>query len=119
MKRNLFMLALVAALAGGVYAAQSYSRSTYRMVFFGVNPTYTNGSVTPTAVACSAVFKRRYVNDADNTDAEEATQQLNVSFDLLAAPATQVTVAVGGGVTVTHAQLAALLRKASEQAGGL
>lgn len=97
----------------------AYSRSAYRMAFFGVNPTYNNGSTNPTAVVCSGVFKRRYVNESDSNDFEESGQQLNVSFDLLVAPTTQVTVAAGGGVTVTHAQLAALIRKATEQAGGL
>lgn len=89
------------------------------MTFFGCNANYTGGSATPDSVTCQAVFKRRYVNDADPADVEESGPQRSVSFDLFAAPATQVTVAVGGGVTVTHAQLAALLRKASEQAGGL
>lgn len=97
----------------------AYTRETYRMAFFGCNPNYSGAGNTPVSVNCQAVFKRRYVNDADATDVEESGKQLSIGFDLLAAPATQVTVAIGGGVTVTHVQLAALLRKASEQAGGL
>jgi hypothetical protein len=89
------------------------------MAFFGCNPVYSNGGNNPVSVTCQALFKRRYTNDSDSNDSEESSQQLNVSLDLLAEPTTQVTVAVGGGVTVTHAQLAALLRKVSEQAGGL
>lgn len=116
---RVFGAVIALGLFGIAFAAQSYSRQSYRMMFFGVNPTYVNGATNPTTVVCHAVFKRRYVNDADANDAEESGAQFNVSVDLLAAPTTQVTVATGGGVTVTHAQLAAIIRRTMEQAGGL
>lgn len=98
----------------------AYTRQNYRMTFFGCNASYATPAATnPSSVAAQAVFKRNFINDSDANDFEESQTHVSVSFDLLAVPATTVTVAVGGGVTVTHAQLAALLRKASEQAAGL
>ncbi|HYB97512.1 MAG TPA: hypothetical protein VEC57_00065 [Candidatus Limnocylindrales bacterium] len=89
------------------------------MAGFSAVPVYQNGGTNPVSVTCTSAFKRRYVNDADPNDSEESSKELAVSFDLLAAPATQTTVSVGGGVTVTDAQLAALIRRRSEIAGGL
>lgn len=105
---------LTAFLTGA--AAQNYTRQNYRMTFFGCNATYANATATnPTAVTCQALFKRNYVNQADSSDTEEAGN-LTVSLDLLASPNTHV---VAGGADVTRAQLAALIRKAMEDAGGL
>ena len=97
----------------------AYTRAAYRLHFFGSNPTYVNGQNNPTSVALQGVFKRRYVNDSNPDDFEESGAQLSANVDLLLAPTTQVTVATGGGVTVTHAQLAALIRKVLETSGGI
>lgn len=116
---SLIGTAILMALLTGA-AAQNYTRQSYRMAFFGCNATYATATATnPTSVTCQAVFKRNYTNQSDANDAEESGAGLSASFDLLTAPTTQTTVNVGGSVTVTDAQLAALIRKRSETAGGL
>jgi len=112
----LWLIPLAFFFAGA--AAQTYTRQTARLARFQSEVTY-NASGTATAVKCEAFFRRRFVNDADANDVEEAGFVVRASYDLLEAPANQTTVAVGGGVTVTDAQLAAILRKRSEQAAGL
>lgn len=121
--KKLFILGLLLAVVGVAFAAVSYSRSNYRMGFFGCNATYANAAATqPTAVICQAMFKRNYTNQSDANDAEESGPGLSVSFDLLASPSTQTTVnapGFGGSITITDAQGAIWLRKRSETAGGL
>jgi hypothetical protein len=96
-----------------------YTRQAYRLARLQCDPTYIPGQAAPTAVRIEAFFRRRYVNDADSTDVEESPALLPASFDLLATPANTTTVAIGGGITVTDAQLAALLRKRCEQSVGV
>lgn len=112
-----------AIVASALTGATTYSRQNYQMTFFACNATYASASATnPTNVISQAVFKRAYINDSNSADAEVSAAQLNVSFDLLAAPATQTTVNVpgfGGSITITDAQLAAAIRKRSETAAGL
>src|SRR4051812_17610974 len=116
--KPLLAWSLVAAfLFCGAAAQTTVTRQSYRLYAFGCNATYATASATnPTAVTCQAVFKRNITNPVDPTDSEESAKSLSISFDLLASPATQTTAA---GVTVTDAQLAALLRKRSETAAGL
>lgn len=117
---SLIACAILTAFLTGAGAQTTVTRQNYRLFVFGCNATYADASsTTPTSVICQAVFKRNITNPNDANDSEESAKALGASFNLLAAPATQTTVNVGGGVTVTDAQLAALIRKRSETAAGL
>lgn len=92
-----------------------FTRTAFRMTAFGAEATYaTTAATNPTVVMCTATFHRRTSDDADPTQVDESLR--SIRYDLLASPATNVTAA---SVTVTHAQLAALIREASRQAAGL
>lgn len=73
-----------------------------------------NGTVS--SVQAAAFFKRRLVNDSDATDVIEHPQITEISYNLIETPATGITAA---GITVTRAQLAALIKKDAETRAGL
>lgn len=118
--KTIFFGALVFLCGAIAFAASTFSRSAFRITGITGSAGYaTAAATTPNSVVMTASFERRYTNDSDAADSEESATKRAVSFDLLAAPATQTTVTVGGGATVTDAQLAALIRKRSENAAGL
>lgn len=116
---TLWLLLIAVGLLGASKGmAGAFTRQTARLVRFQCDASYSPAG-TLIGVRADAYFKTRYVNDTDPNDAEEAPNAQHVAFDLLATPGNTTTVAIGGGVTVTDAQLAALIRKRSEQAAGL
>lgn len=106
----LLLTAFIAAPAPLVNAA-TLTRGNARLVYLGLNATYTLATdVNPSAVPVQVGFSRLATNNADPTDT--TTDSKTVSFDLLD-PLLSSTTITAAGKTVTYPQLAALIRQAA------
>lgn len=87
----------------------SYTRQTYRVPRFNIVTNFSGGTGTALNVRVNCQLESILINDSDATDVVYENGIRNVKFDLLDPLLTSSITAAGK--TVTHAQLAALIRQ--------
>lgn len=111
MKKILFILLMLAVT--GLLVAQNYTRNTPRIRRIFISVVY-NAAGTVASVPTTAVFRGWEVNTVNTADFQDADNEqvavIEKNYNAIVSPATTVTTSVGGGVTITRAQLYDLVR---------